>query len=208
MWIREGHGSTRNLSQSGSDEQGEEQRFKGIFRPKSEIQAVFTGDLQKQNKLRSSPNLQRIFRPKTGDLQKKKRFSTNLQEIFRPKSEIQAVFPAENGWSLKKKKKRSSSQKCHDIRCQSTKNTNLGLDLHSSSPEPVNFFGAQSSLGGAQFSFGGSTARYAPRGAGSATLYHRHQMMYYSCSSYIGCIIHIIINHSAHHNEVYYEARL
>ena len=40
----------RNLSQSGSDEQGEEQRFKGIFRPKSEIQAVFTGDLQKQNK--------------------------------------------------------------------------------------------------------------------------------------------------------------
>ena len=34
-------------------------------------------------------------------------------------------------------------------------NTNLGLDLHSSSPEPVNFFGAQSSLAGAQFSFGG-----------------------------------------------------
>ena len=33
--------------------------------------------------------------------------------------------------------------------------TNLGLDLHSSSPEPGNFFGAQSSLGGAQFSFGG-----------------------------------------------------
>ena len=101
-----------------------------------------------------------------------------------------------------------SQKKCHDIRCQSAKNTNLGLDLHSSSPEPVNFFGAQSSLGGAQFSFGGSTARYAPRGAGFATLYHRHQMMYYSCSSCIGCIIHIIIDHSAHHNEVYYEARL
>ena len=35
------HGGTRNLSQSGSNEQGEEQRFKVIFRPKSEIQAVF-----------------------------------------------------------------------------------------------------------------------------------------------------------------------
>ena len=34
----------------------------------------------------------------------------------------------------------------------------LGLDLHSSSPEPVNFFGAQSSLGGTQFSFGGEQA--------------------------------------------------
>ena len=37
-------------------------------------------------------------------------------------------------------------------------NTNLGvlgLDLHSSSPKPINFFGAQSSLEGAQFSFGG-----------------------------------------------------
>ena len=53
----------------------------------------------------------------------------------------------------------------HEIRCNSTKitkkqflltnsravNTNLGflgLDLHSSSPKPVNFFGAHSSLGG------------------------------------------------------------
>ena len=63
------------------------------------------------------------------------------------------------------KKKRSSSQKFYEIRCESTKitkirvvNTNLGvlgLDLHFNSPEPVNFFGAQSSLGGAQFSFGG-----------------------------------------------------
>ena len=57
-----------------------------------------------------------------------------------------------------KKKTRSLSQKRHEIRCQFTKNTNLGLDLHSSSPEPVNFFGAQSSLGGAQFSFGGAQA--------------------------------------------------
>ena len=34
----------------------------------------------------------------------------------------------------------------------------LGLDLHSSSPETVNFFVAQSSLGGAQCSFGGAQA--------------------------------------------------
>ena len=63
-------------------------------------------------------------------------------------------------------KKRSSSPKCHDIRCQSTKitkiplaNTNLGLDLHSSSPEPVNFFGSQSSLGR-------HSPEMHPRGAG------------------------------------------
>ena len=73
----------------------------------------------------------RFFRPKTGDL----------------------------------KKKRSSSQTCHEIQCQFTKitkipvaNTNLGLNLHSSSPKPVNFFGAQSLLGGAQFPFEGSQA--------------------------------------------------
>ena len=91
-----GTGARRNLSQSGSDEQGEKQRFKGIFRPKSEIQAVFTGDLQKQNK-----GLLQICKGFSGRKQviskKKKRFSPNLQGIFRPKSEIQAVFPAENG---------------------------------------------------------------------------------------------------------------
>ena len=43
-----GHGGTRNLSQSGSNKQGEEQKVKEIFRSKSEIQA--------------------FFRPKTGDL--------------------------------------------------------------------------------------------------------------------------------------------
>ena len=56
-------------------------------------------------------------------------------------------------------------------------NTNLGilgLDLHSNSPQPVNFFGAQSLLGGAQFSFGGHKQSFGrarpwnapPRGAG------------------------------------------
>ena len=49
----------------------------------------------------------------------------------------------------------------------------LGLDLHASSPELINFFGAQSLLGGAQVSFGGhkqsfkgARPRNAPRGAG------------------------------------------
>ena len=104
-------------------------------------------------------NIQRDFPAGNRWSQKKKkekRPSLKLQGIFRPKSQIQAVFPAENRWS--KKKKRFSSQKRQDIRCQSTKNTNLGLDLHSSSPDPVNFFGAQSSLGGAQFSFGRAQA--------------------------------------------------
>ena len=45
---------------------------------------------------------------------------------------------------------------------RSAKYTNLGFDLHSSSPEPVNFFGAQSSLGGHKQSFGGARPRYAP----------------------------------------------
>ena len=86
--------------------------------------------------------------------------------IFRPKSGIQAVFPTENSWSQKKS---LHPKKCHEIRCQSTKttkipvvNTNLGLDLHSSSPKPVNFFGAKSSLGGHKQSFGGAWPRYAP----------------------------------------------
>ena len=71
-------------------------------------------------------------------------------------------------------KKRSSSQKFYEIRCESTKITKkqyllasyktvninvgvLGLDLHSSSPEPVNFFGAQFSLGGHNFRLGGTS---------------------------------------------------
>ena len=62
--------------------------------------------------------------------------------------------------------------KFHEIRFESTKITRKqflltnsraistilrvsGFDLHSSSPEPINFFGAQSSLVGAQLLFGG-----------------------------------------------------
>ena len=82
-------------------------------------------------------------------------------------------------YKVKTKKKRSSSQKFYEIRCESTKitkiravNTNLGvlgLDLHSNSPESVNFLGAQSSLfhdfrlgEGHKQSFGGARRRNAP----------------------------------------------
>ena len=52
MWIGEGQGGTRNLSQSGSNEQGEDQKFREIFRLQSEIET--------------------FSRPKTGDFRKKK----------------------------------------------------------------------------------------------------------------------------------------
>ena len=64
----------------------------------------------------------------------------------------------------------SSSQEYHEIRCQPTKimkisvaNANLGLDVHSSSPKPVNFFGAQSSLGGTIFVWGAQAAIWGGR---------------------------------------------
>ena len=40
-----------------------------------------------------------------------------------------------------------------------------GLDLHSGSPEPINFFGAQFSLGGHNFRLGGHGPGMPPRGA-------------------------------------------
>ena len=58
----------------------------------------------------------------------------------------------------------------------------LGLDLHSSSPEPVYFFGHSPRLGGgiifvwgAQAVIWGARPRNAPRGAGPA--YVIHQML-------------------------------
>ena len=107
---------------------------------------------------------------------KKKIFSSQIKVVI---SKFLRFFTN----SKVKTKKRSSSQKFHEIRCESTKVTKkhlllansraistnlsvLGLDLHSSSPEPNNFFGAQSSLGGggtifvqgAQAAIWGSTA--------------------------------------------------
>ena len=64
-------------------------------------------------------------------------------------------------------------------------NTNLGvlgLDLHSNSPEPVNFFGAQSSLGRGRIFVWGSTA---PRGAGLEEIQIRSNE-YFQCRRYGG----------------------
>ena len=44
VYLCEFERGTRNLSQSGSNEQGEDERLKGIFQPKSEIQAIFTAE--------------------------------------------------------------------------------------------------------------------------------------------------------------------
>ena len=48
VWIREGRGGTRNLSHSGSNEQGKEQKFQGFFRPQSDFQAVFATENKKK----------------------------------------------------------------------------------------------------------------------------------------------------------------
>ena len=105
----------------------------------------------------------------------KKVFSTNISTNSGCRLKIPAIFDEFLSKVQKKKKKRSSTQKFYDIRCESTKvtkkqfllvnfralNNNLGvldLDLHFSSPEPINFFGAQFSFGGHKQSFGGGTA--------------------------------------------------
>ena len=108
-------------------------------------------------------------------LQSRSSFST-LDQMNKVKTKDSKGFSGRNRKFKQffRPKKRSSFQKRHEIRCQYTKNTNLGLDLHSSSPEPVNFFGAQSSLEGHNFCLGGTTSHLGehghgmpPRGAGS-----------------------------------------
>ena len=104
----------------------------------------------------------------------KKVFCTKIFTNSGCRHEILAIFHE----FLSEDQKKGLFPKCFmksAIRCESTKitkkqfllancsavNTNLGvlgLNLHSSSPKPVNFFGAQSSLEGAQFSFGGAQA--------------------------------------------------
>ena len=99
---------------------------------------------------------------------KKKVFSSKISTNSSYRLKILAFFHEFFSEDQKKNKKtkRSSSKNSYEIRCESAKitkiraaNTNLGvlgLDLHCNSPEPVYYFGAQSSLGGAQFSFGGA----------------------------------------------------
>ena len=116
-----------------------------------------------------------------GEDQKKKVFSTNISTNFVCRLKILAVF--HELLSLDQKK-RPSSQKFYETRCESTKitksqfllansravNPNLGVvgqDLHSSSPEPVNFFGAQSLFGeGHNFCLGGHMQSFEGHGPG------------------------------------------
>ena len=129
MWIREGHGGTRNLFQCGSTEKCEDQ---------------------------------------------KKVFNSKMSTNSGCRLKMLAIF---HEFLSEDQKKRSSSKKFCESRCESTKirkiravNTNLGvsgLDLHSKNPKPVNFFAAQSSLGeGAQFSFGGHNHSFGGHGPG------------------------------------------
>ena len=50
VYLCEFERGTRNLSQSQLNEQGEDQRFKGIFRPRSGIQAVFPAENRRSPK--------------------------------------------------------------------------------------------------------------------------------------------------------------
>ena len=82
-----GTGGTRNLSQSGSNEQGEDQKFIGIFRLKSAIEA--------------------FFRPKTGDRQKKKKVFTEILRNFPAEIRNSNVFSGRKQVISKKKEKSS-----------------------------------------------------------------------------------------------------
>ena len=95
-------------------------------------------------------------------ISKKKKKKTLFTEFLR---DFLAEIRNSNVFSGRKhisKRKRSLSQKCYEIRCQSTKitkipvaNTNLGLDLHSSSPEQLFSLGNSPRLGGHNFCLGG-----------------------------------------------------
>ena len=144
MWIRE----------CGSNEKGENQKKKRSSVQKFPQTLVFISKF-----LRFSTN------PKVKT--KKEVFSSKMSTNFCSHLAIFHKFLSED------QKKRSSSPTFHEIRCESTKTTKkqfllansrtistslgvLGLDLHSSSPEHVNFFVVQFSLGG------GARPRNAP----------------------------------------------
>ena len=115
---------------------------------------------------------------------KKKVFSTNISTNSGCRSKFLRFS------SNSQVKTENKGLRFYEIPCESTKITKrqfllansravypnwvvLGLDLHSSTPETVNFFGSQSSLGGHNFhlgghkqSFGGARPWNAPRGAG------------------------------------------
>ena len=111
---------------------------------------------------------------------KKKVFRTKISTNSACRLKILANF---HKFLSEDQKKRSSVQKFYEIRCDSTKITKkqfllansravktnlivLGLDSHSSNPEPVNFFGAQFSLEGHNFHLGGTSSHLEGHGPG------------------------------------------
>ena len=113
-------GGTRSLFEYGSNEKGEDQKKKKGLRPKI---STNSGCLK----------ILAIFDEIWSEDQKKRSSSQNLNEIRRKFTKItKTQFLLTNS------------------RAVNTGLGILGLDLHSSSLEPVNFFVAQSSLGGAQ----------------------------------------------------------
>ena len=125
MWIREGHRSMRNLSRSGSNEQGEDQKFRVIFRSKSEIQPVFSAKNRwsPKKKKKVFTEIRRDFPPKIGNSNS---FSGRKQVVSKKKKkvfpEIQRDFPAEirnsNAFSgrkqvISKKKKKKKRKGLH-----------------------------------------------------------------------------------------------
>ena len=161
MWIRVGHGGTRNLSQSESNEQGEDRKFRGIFRLKSEIQTFF---------------------PTENRWSKKKGF-TGILRGFRPKSEIQTFFSAENRRSPKKKRSSSKNVMKSGVSPQKWQKYQWQAPIWASicttvAPSLLISSGHSSRLGGAQFCLGGTSSHLGghdpgmpPRGARPAFRY-------------------------------------
>ena len=186
MWILEGHGGTRNLSQSGSNEQGEEQKVKEILRPKSEIQAVFPAKnwwppkkkgLYWNCKGFSGQNLKfkRFFRPKTSDLPKKKVFTEIARDV--PTENYSSGFSdRKQVISQKKKKKKGLHSKNFTKSCVSPQETRIWTSICApEAPSLLIFSGHSPRLGGHNFfRLGGTSTQLRghgpgmpPRGAGS-----------------------------------------
>ena len=105
---------------------------------------------------RGTRNLFQCRSNKQGEDQKKKVFSSKISTNSGCRFKTLAIFY-------------DFFTKITKIRAVNTNSGVLGLDLHSNSPDPVNVFGAQSSLGGHNFrlgghkqSFGGARPRNAP----------------------------------------------
>ena len=99
---------SHDLSKNSDQISRKDRKFEGFFRPKS-------GGLQKI-KIRSSPKLSPIFRPKSegffrpksGGLQKTKKVFAEIEPDFSPKIRNSKVFSAQNQVVSKEKNKRSS----------------------------------------------------------------------------------------------------